>query len=164
MVFGWLFGAPVPKEWPEGQPVRLPPYFPVQPKGCEQPSQQLFECVATKATTKQRELENAGFHKSYYDGSVQPPRDEKYAKYVREQQQQQQQVAGAAAPDKNDQKEEVATLPRPDENPLEQCTLDILAYQHCCNRALKKKQNWILTEPFRVQKEYRYSTTQEKQH
>lgn len=38
---------------PEG-PTRLPEYFPVEPKGCEKPSQALFACLANEATAKAR--------------------------------------------------------------------------------------------------------------
>jgi hypothetical protein len=39
---------------------------------------------------------------------------------------------------------------------LEECRSSIAYYKRCCDRALKKRQNWILTEPYRVQEEYRY--------
>ena len=145
MVHGinWLFGTGVPKEWPQGEPVKLPPYFPVQPKGCEKPSQALFDCVNQAATEKHRDMEKAGLHKSAYGDVETKALDEKYASYVQEQ---------AAKP----MEEADPTVPRPGANALEACTMDILKYQHCCNRALKKRANWILTEPFRVQEEYRY--------
>ena len=33
----------------------------------------------------------------------------------------------------------------------------IAQYRRCCDRALRRKMNWILTEPVRVQEEYRYA-------
>eukprot|EP00527_Entomoneis_sp_CCMP2396_P003060 CAMPEP_0198154010 /NCGR_PEP_ID=MMETSP1443-20131203/66814_1 /TAXON_ID=186043 /ORGANISM="Entomoneis sp., Strain CCMP2396" /LENGTH=164 /DNA_ID=CAMNT_0043820575 /DNA_START=69 /DNA_END=563 /DNA_ORIENTATION=+ len=149
MVLGiaWLFGSSVPKEWPEGRPVKLPNYFPVQPKGCDKQSQQLFECVANAATEKQRDMEKAGLHKSAIAGVETKALDEKYGAYIQEQLQQ---------PTTKGEADATATLPRPGDNPLDECKMDILKYQHCCDKALKKKNNWILTEPFRVQSEYRY--------
>ena len=140
-IAGW-FGYSEPK-WPAGQPVKLPDYFPVQPKGCESQTQKLFDCVSELATEKQRTLEKAGYHKSYFEGVETHPQDEKFAKYVNEQQ------------DKNEQERD-DTVPKRGENPLDVCQVQILMYQKCCDRALKKKHNWILTEPYRVQKEYRY--------
>ena len=48
------------------------------------------------------------------------------------------------------------TLPSPNDNPLDECRTLIAYYKRCCDRELKKKKNWILTEPYRVQEEYRY--------
>ncbi|KAL7578843.1 hypothetical protein ACA910_016063 [Epithemia clementina (nom. ined.)] len=151
MVFGRIagwFGYSDPK-WPEGQPLKLPDYFPVQPKGCEKQSQKLFDCVAGAATDKQRDIEKAGYHKSYFAGVETTALDEKYASYVNEQQ------------DKPEEERD-PTVPRRGENPLSVCQLQILQYQKCCDQALKKKQNWILTEPYRVQKEYRYNPSNVK--
>jgi len=41
-------------------------------------------------------------------------------------------------------------------DPLRVCSLFISQYQKCCDRQLQKKSNWILTESYRVQEEYRY--------
>lgn len=117
---------------PEG-PTRLPPYFPVEPAGCEAHAQKLFSCLTNEATSKARDMEKAGFHKSYF-GDVKVQIDEKAA-----------QVAA------ND-----PTLPQPGDNPLDECRSQIAYYQRCCDRELKKRKNWMLTEPFRVQEEYRY--------
>lgn len=148
VVSGWLGFSSEPK-WPEGKPVKLPDYFPVKPKGCEVPAQKLFDCVAGEATDKQRDLENAGYHKSYFAGIETRAKNEKYAQYADEQQQ--------LAKEERD-----STVPVRGENPLNVCQSQILKYQQCCDRALKKKQNWILTEPYRVQKEYRYNPSQSK--
>jgi hypothetical protein len=78
-------------------------------------------------------MEKAGFHKSYFD-DVKVHVDEKAA-----------QIAA------ND-----PTLPQPGDNPLDVCRTQIAFYQRCCDRELKKRKNWMLTEPFRVQEEYRY--------
>ena len=51
------------------------------------------------------------------------------------------------------------SLPKAGENPLDQCRKEIAYYMQCCDRELKKKKNWILTEPYRVQEEYRYGNT-----
>ena len=42
-------------------PSVLPPYFPVEPRGCEHHAQKLFD-----ATEKVRDMEKAGYGKSYY--------------------------------------------------------------------------------------------------
>ena len=47
-------------------------------------------------------------------------------------------------------------LPQAGDNPLDECRDFIAYYKRCCDRALKKKENWLLTEPYRVQEEYRY--------
>jgi hypothetical protein len=134
MVLGWIFGKSEPK-LPEG-PTRLPPYFPVKPKGCEKVAEKLFDCVTNEATNKARDMEKAGFHKSYYPGFEVKPESEKAAKLALES-------------DSED-------LPKPGDNPLDECRVQIAYYMQCCDRELKKKKNWILTEPYRVQKEYRY--------
>lgn len=122
---------------PEGQPTRLPPYFPVEPKGCESQSQKLFSCLANEATQKARDMEKAGLHKSYFPDVQVTPGDEKAAKLVAEN-------------------TDDPSLPKPGDNPLDVCRTHIAYYQRCCERELKKKQNWILTEPYYVQEEYRY--------
>lgn len=116
---------------PPGE-TRLPDYFPVEPKGCERHAQKLFSCVAAEATEKARDMEKLGYHKSYYpDVEVQPPAETKVV--------------------------EGENLPKPGDNPLDECRSLIAYYKRCCDRELKKKKNWILTEPYRVQEEYRYS-------
>ena len=113
-------------------PTRLPEYFPVQPVGCERQAQKLFACIANEATVKAREIEKMGYHKSYYpDVEVKPSADKP-------------KVA------------EGENIPKPGDNPLDECRSFIAYYKRCCDRELKKKKNWILTEPYRVQEEYRY--------
>ena len=51
--------------------------------------------------------------------------------------------------DKNEQK-------TPEKDPLEPCRSVIAHYKRCCDRELKRKRNWRLTELYRVQEEYRY--------
>ena len=120
-------------------PTRLPDYFPVEPHGCERHAQKLFACVANEATVKAREMEKLGYHKSHYpDVEVKPPADA--PKLV-----------------------EGEDLPKPGDNPLDECRSAIAYYKRCCDRELKKKKNWILTEPYRVQEEYRYQQQQQQQ-
>jgi len=133
MVFGGLFARGEPKL--EGK-AKLPPYFPVQPKGCEKVSETLFQCLANEATAKARDMEKAGLHRSYFADVQVQPEDEAAAKLA------------AASDDPN--------LPKAGDNPLDECRTPIAYYMRCCDRELKKKKNWILTEPFRVQEEYRY--------
>ena len=52
--------------------------------------------------------------------------------------------------------EKAASLPKAGDNPLDECRDFIAYYKRCCDRELKKKKNWLLTEPYRVQEEYRY--------
>lgn len=134
----WFVGEP---KLPEGEPTRLPQYFPVEPKGCESVAQNLFACLTNEATSKARDMEKAGLHKSYFPDVTARPGDEKAAKLIAE---------GGADLD--------PSLPKPGENPLDQCRSQIAYYQRCCDRELKKRKNWILTEPYRVQEEYRYKT------
>lgn len=136
MVFGRIidFFVGEPK-LPDG-PTKLPDYFPVEPKGCEQHAQKLFNCLVNEATEKARDMEKAGLHKSYFPDVEVKPGDENAAKLVQE------------GGDPN--------LPKPGDNPLDECKRQIAYYKRCCDRELKKKKNWILTEPFRVQEEYRY--------
>lgn len=137
MVFGWFQENPESK-LPAGIPTRLPSYFPVQPRGCETVSQALFDCVTNDATDKARDMEKAGFHKSYFeDVKITTPEDETFAALAKDDPQ----------------------LPNPGDNPLDECRLHIGRYMQCCDRQLKKKKNWILTEPYRVQEEYRYSNS-----
>lgn len=123
---------------PEGEPAKLPQYFPVEPKGCESHAQKLFACLANEATQKARDMEKAGLHKSYFPDVTVKPGDEKAAELV--------------AKGSDDE-----SLPKPGENPLDQCRTEIAYYKRCCDRELKKRKNWILTEPYRVQEEYRYT-------
>jgi hypothetical protein len=127
-------GAP---KLPDG-PTRLPEYFPVEPKGCEKQAQKLFACLAAEATEKARDMEKAGLHQSYFPDVQVKAGDEKAAKLVAEGQ-------------GND-----PNLPKAGDNPLDECRTSIAFYQRCCDRELKKRHNWILTEPYRVQEEYRY--------
>lgn len=78
-------------------------------------------------------MEKAGFHKSYFR-DVKVNIDEKAAQVAQED----------------------PKLPKPGDNPLEVCRSQIAYYQRCCSRELKKRKNFILVEPYRVQKEYRY--------
>lgn len=120
-------------------PTRLPEYFPVEPKGCERQAQKLFACVASEATEHARDMEKLGYHKSIYpDVKVKPVEKA-------------EPLEGASE-----------DLPKPGDNPLDQCRSAIAYYRRCCDRELKKKQNWILTEPYRVQEEYRYQQQQTK--
>lgn len=131
----WFGGEPT---LPDG-PTRLPPYFPVEPKGCEVHAQRLFSCIANEATAKARDMEKAGLHKSYFPDVQVKAQDAKAA----------QLVAEAASDD--------PSLPKPGDNPLDECRKEIAYYKRCCDRELKKRKNWLLTEPYRVQEEYRYS-------
>lgn len=133
MVLGFLFGRSEPK-LPDGR-TRLPDYFPVAPKGCEKVSQHLYTCLAEEATVKARDMERAGLFPSYFP-DVRIKYDERAAKIAAEG--------------------DDPTLPKAGENPLDQCSTKIAYYMRCCDRELKKKKNWILTEPYRVQEEYRY--------
>lgn len=133
---GFLFGRSGPK-LPDGV-TKLPEYFPVEPKGCERVSQDLFRCLAEEATVKARDMEKAGFHRSYFPDVQVKAGDENAAKVA------------AAHPDD-------PLLPKPGDNPLDECRSKIGYYMLCCDRELKKKHNWILTEPYRVQEEYRYN-------
>lgn len=117
-------------------PAKLPDYFPVTPTGCEKHAEKLFHCLANEATDKARDMEKAGLHKSYFPDVQVTPGDEKAAKLVAE----------GGHPD----------LPKVGDNPLDECRSSIAYYIRCCNRELKKRKNWILTEPYRVQEEYRY--------
>eukprot|EP00553_Chaetoceros_curvisetus_P001711 CAMPEP_0204614302 /NCGR_PEP_ID=MMETSP0717-20131115/2052_1 /ASSEMBLY_ACC=CAM_ASM_000666 /TAXON_ID=230516 /ORGANISM="Chaetoceros curvisetus" /LENGTH=143 /DNA_ID=CAMNT_0051626931 /DNA_START=56 /DNA_END=487 /DNA_ORIENTATION=- len=140
MVLGRIRDAIQGKPKLEGT-ARLPDYFPVQPKGCERHSDKLFKCLANEATEKARDMETAGLHKSYYPDVKVKPLDEDAAKKVEE-------VARTG--------ENAGALPQAGDNPLDECRDFIAYYKRCCDRALKKKENWLLTEPYRVQEEYRY--------
>ena len=141
-------------------PSKLPPYFPVQPHGCEKHAEKLFACLLNEATTKARDMERMGYGKSYYE-------DVELARKLRLKQQHQKEVEGSInnnSIQNNDQKPVIVAdidknklLPSPDDNPLDECRTFIAYYKRCCDRELKKKKNWILTEPYRVQEEYRYN-------
>jgi hypothetical protein len=133
----WPFNRSEPK-LPDG-PTRLPDYFPVEPKGCEKHAQGLFLCLSNEATSKARDMEKAGLHKSYFPDVQVKPESEQAAILV-------------ASGTSND-----PTIPKPGDNPLNECKKQIAYYMKCCDKELKKRQNWILTEPYRVQEEYRYS-------
>lgn len=136
-------------------PSKLPSYFPVEPAGCEKHAEKLFACLANEATNKARDMEKMGYGKSYYEDVEK----ERVAK-LQQQQQQQQNDNSTAAGAKIDEKADVdkSKLPSPNDNPLDECRLAIAYYKRCCDRELKKKKNWILTEPYRVQEEYRYKS------
>ncbi|KAL7433301.1 hypothetical protein ACHAXH_005073 [Discostella pseudostelligera] len=140
-------------------PSVLPPYFPVEPKGCEHHAQKLFDCLATKATEKARDMEKAGYGKSYY-----PDVEAERLKKLQKDNNKQVGVSSEsnAKPVSNgtgnkDVADSSQSLPSPDDNPLDECRQFIAYYKRCCDRELKKKKNWILTEPYRVQEEYRYT-------
>jgi len=126
---------------------KLPDYFPVEPSGCEKHAQRLFECLAKDATDKARDIEKAGFAKSYY-----PDVEAERLKKLKINEEKKPAVVISAAD--TDKKQ----LPSPNDNPLDECRTLIAYYKRCCDRELKKKKNWILTEPYRVQEEYRYNS------
>ena len=138
-------------------PSQLPPYFPVEPKGCEKHAEKLFACLANEATTKARDMEKMGYAKSYYEDVEK----ERLAKKL------QQQDTTTTTTTKNHHDDDnnkgnkdidKSQLPSPNDNPLDECRQAIAYYKRCCDRELKKKKNWILTEPYRVQEEYRYKS------
>jgi hypothetical protein len=142
---GYLWGGSEPK-LPEG-PTRLPDYFPVQPKGCEKVAEDLYSCLAKEATAKARDMEKAGFHPSYFPDVTVKPADENAAKLA---------TAAALSSSSGQSAATDSSLPKPGDNPLDECRTKIAYYMKCCDRELKKKKNWMLTEPYRVQEEYRY--------
>ncbi|KAL9190933.1 hypothetical protein ACHAXT_000639 [Thalassiosira profunda] len=129
-------------------PSKLPDYFPVEPRGCEKHAQRLFECLAADATAKARDMERMGYGKSHYP-DVEAERQRKL-----KEEGMQGASAAVGAPAGKDV--DASKLPKPDDNPLDECRTLIAYYKRCCDRELKKKKNWILTEPYRVQEEYRY--------
>jgi len=143
MVWGRIVDAVSTPKLPEGEPTRLPQYFPVEPRGCERHAQKLFACLAKEATDKARDMEKAGLLTSYFDDVKFKATDEKAAALV---------ASGESKTNPD--------LPQAGQNPLDECRTHIAYYKRCCDRELKKKKNWILTEPYRVQEEYRYSKTQ----
>jgi len=136
-------------------PSVLPPYFPVEPQGCEKHAQRLFECLAKDATEKARDMEKAGYSKSYYP-DVEAERVKKLKDSEKDN------AAGASTSTSTSADGKImdanasSKLPSPNDNPLDECRTLIAYYKRCCDRELKKKKNWILTEPYRVQEEYRY--------
>mmetsp|Transcript_41425 Transcript_41425/g.48300 ORF Transcript_41425/g.48300 Transcript_41425/m.48300 type:complete len:143 (+) Transcript_41425:79-507(+) len=121
-------------------PTKLPPYFPVVPKGCEAKSDELFNCISGAGTSKLRMMEKEGTSTSYYDKKPEIVVNETSVGVKGE--------AGQQNVDTHDA--------------LEPCREFLVKYQTCCKRELKKKKNWILTEPYRVQEEYRYNREEEK--
>jgi hypothetical protein len=85
--------------------------------------------LANEATEKARDLEKAGLYESIFTDVVVP---------------------------KPDTIPEGEGLPKPGENPLDECKTFIAYYKRCCDRELKKSKNSMLTEMYRVQEEYRY--------
>ncbi len=133
-------------------PSQLPPYFPVEPAGCEKHAEKLFACLANEATTKARDMEKMGYGKSYYE-------DVEKERVASLKQQGDGNTAAAAAAKISDNADiDKSKLPSLNDNPLDECRLAIAYYKRCCDRELKKKKNWILTEPYRVQEEYRYKS------
>jgi hypothetical protein len=116
-------------------PTRLPEYFPVEPRGCERHAEKLFSCLSNEATEKARDLEKAGLYESYFP-DVKIPKPDKIP-------------VGEG-------------LPKPGENPLDECRTFIAYYKRCCDRELKKSKNYMLTETYRVQEEYRYADNKDK--
>lgn len=136
----------------EGE-AKLPSYFPVEPKGCERHGEKLFVCLATNATEKARDMEKAGLHTSFYDKND-TKKDKTSESTVKKD---------ATTKNTDASGSTLASLPKANDNPLDECRTLIAYYKRCCDRELKKRRNWILTEPFRVQEEYRYNEKQQQQ-
>lgn len=145
MVFGRIRDAIQGKPTLDG-PSKLPDYFPVEPRGCEKHAEKLFKCLSNEATAKARDMEKAGLHESYYDDVTPKAVDPDAAKKVQELASNAEASSSAG----------LESLPKAGDNPLDECRDLIAYYKRCCDRELKKKHNWILTEPYRVQEEYRY--------
>ena len=101
-------------------------------------------------------MEKAGYAKSYY-----PTVEAERLKNLSSKDGDTKKEGGSAtvlAVDSNKAKADGTSnkLPSPNDNPLDECRTLIAYYKRCCDRELKKKKNWILTEPYRVQEEYRY--------
>jgi len=141
---GWLQSKPSLGDGP----TRLPDYFPLEPRGCENHAQSLFQCLANEATAKARDMEKAGLHRSYFEDVQVKPTDVKAAQKIKD--------LSTASTNQNTVVDSKDRLPQATDNPLDECKEFIAYYKKCCDRELKKKKNWILTEPFRVQEEYRY--------
>lgn len=111
--------------------------FPVEPRGCEKHSQKLFNCLSNEATSKAREMERVGLYTPYFANIDAKPLDRQAAKAVSE---------NPTNPE----------YPKAGDNPLDECRMFVAYYKQCCDKKLKQKKNWILTEHVRVQEEYRY--------
>lgn len=109
----------------------------MEPAGCEKHARKLFNCLANEATAKARDMERAGLHKSFYSDVKATPMDLQAAKAV------------ADDPDN-------PAYPKEGDNPLDECRSFVAYYKQCCDKKLKQRKNWILTEHVRVQEEYRY--------
>mmetsp|Transcript_16793 Transcript_16793/g.37247 ORF Transcript_16793/g.37247 Transcript_16793/m.37247 type:complete len:170 (+) Transcript_16793:121-630(+) len=146
-------------------PSQLPDYFPVEPRGCEKHSARLFKCLAGEATDKAREMEKAGLHRVWYPDVKATPGDENAARRVKEAEEAAAAAGGGAAAAANKAAPAAAEdrLPTRDDVPLDECRTLIAYYKRCCDRELKKKQNCLLTEPYRVQEEYRYQKQEAQQ-
>ena len=136
-------------------PSKLPPYFPVEPQGCEKHAQRLFECLVKDATEKARDMEKAGYGKSYY-----PDVEAERLKNLKLEEKKGVDVVTKAVAVDEKNGVDVSKLPSADDNPLDECRTFIAYYKRCCDRELKKKKNWMLTEPYRVQEEYRYNKSE----
>ena len=121
-------------------PIHLPEYFPVEPIGCEKKAQALFKCINSEATQKHRELEKKGLDLAHYQLRERSENESKEEQKI------------VTTPVNND------LLNTSEDDPLEPCRSLIAHYKRCCDRELKRKRNWKLTEPFRVQDEYRYKS------
>jgi hypothetical protein len=155
MVWSYLFGGE--PQLPPG-PTRLPDYFPVQPKGCERHAETLFACISKEATEKARDKEKLGYYTSYNDKDRTKQNLPESAVAKDNQSNDHTMKVDNVAVQGTDVAKD---LPSPDENPLDVCRKALAHYQKCCDRELKKKKNWILTDSYRVQEEYRYQ--QQKQ-
>ena len=109
--------------------------------------------MANDATTKARDMEKAGYMKSYY-----PDVEAERLKQLQQKKSEDKSAVGTTLSqgDLSNDKDATTKLPTPNDNPLDECRTLIAYYKRCCDRELKKKKNWILTEPYRVQEEYRY--------
>ena len=124
-------------------PSKVPDYFPVEPRGCEKHAQRLFECIAKGATEKARDMEKAGYGKSYY------PDVEAERMTLKNKKEDEKQGGAAAVAGKNNV--DASQLPVSiNDNPLDECRTLIAYYKRCCDRELKKKKNWILTGKYYI--------------
>ena len=130
-------------------PSKVPDYFPVEPRGCEKHAQRLFECIGKDATEKARDMEKAGYGKSYYPDDVEA---ERTLKNKKEDEKQGGAAASATAAGKNNVVvDDASQLPVSiNDNPLDECRTLIAYYKRCCDRELKKKKNWILTGKYYI--------------
>jgi len=100
-------------------------------------------------------MEQAGVHESYFPEVIVKPGDEKAAQKVRDVAESKKGSVESNTK-KNIDTKNMEQLPMAGDNPLDECRDAIAYYKRCCDRELKKKHNWILLEPYRVQEEYRY--------